>query len=86
MTILGNFVHSLFNPGMHQLDASLSRAVDDFREERSKDLARLIESRSTVSAQLTAAKEDAAAWRTYARKLERVCLAAGLELPAGPDE
>lgn len=86
MTLLSHLVHSFLNPGTPQFDMSMARAVDDFREERSKDLAKLIESRSTVAAQLTEARQELVYWRNYARKLEKTCLAAGLELPQAPDE
>ena len=68
------------------LTRELTSVVSDFREQRSRDMARLIEESSTRGAELANCQRERDGWRRYARELERVCLAAGVQIPPAPDD
>lgn len=60
--------------------------VDDFREMRTADFMEMAEKAGKNAARTAKAEQSLREWKDYARRLESLCLAAGLTMPAAPDE
>lgn len=87
MSLLDRAVAFLLPPSPHEVAAAHFRsALANFQKTRSEDLAHLLEQTEMRGAELARCRRELAAWRSYARELERLCMAAGLEMPRSPDE
>ena len=69
-----------------QVGADMAKVLAEFREQRAEDFAALADRAGRSGVRLAAVEGERDAWRTYAHDLERLCLAAGLDMPAAPDD
>lgn len=92
MSLLSRTLQALV-PGMPtvsavaaQVDHDMAKILIEFREQRAEDFAAMADRAGRSGARLAEAEHELRQWQLYARALETACLAAGLELPEGPDD
>lgn len=69
-----------------QHGSEMKRVLDDFQQERADSFATLADRAGRRGAQLAEAQRERDLWRRYAHECERRLMAAGLDIPPGPDD